>query len=53
MEYRILSWEDMREIDTGPWKTPHGQMWADVEVKGEPSKWITLFALIVLDHFEA
>jgi hypothetical protein len=26
-------------------------MWADVEVKGQPSKWITLHALIVLDHF--
>jgi hypothetical protein len=29
----------------------NGKMWADVEVKGQPSKWITLFALIVLDHF--
>lgn len=29
----------------------NGQMWVDVEVKGQPSKWITLFALIVLDHF--
>lgn len=27
------------------------QMWVNVEEKGEPSKWITLFALIVLDHF--
>jgi len=32
-------------------KSLNGHMWADVEVKGEPSKWITLFALIVLDHF--
>jgi hypothetical protein len=32
-------------------KSLNGQMWADVEEKGEPSKWITLFALIVLDHF--
>jgi hypothetical protein len=32
-------------------KSLNGQMWADVEVKGKPSKWITLFALIVLDHF--
>lgn len=30
----------------------NGQMWVDVEVKGEPSKWITLFALIVLEHFD-
>jgi hypothetical protein len=29
----------------------NGKMWADVEVKGQPSKWITLFARIVLDHF--
>jgi len=28
----------------------NGKMWADVEVKGQPSKWITLFALIVLDY---
>jgi hypothetical protein len=27
-------------------------MWADVEVKGQPSKWITYFALLVLDHFQ-
>jgi hypothetical protein len=32
-------------------KSLNGQMWADVEVKGEPSKWITYFALLVLDHF--
>ncbi len=28
------------------------EMRADVEVKGQPSKWITLFALIILDHFD-
>jgi hypothetical protein len=28
-------------------------LWVDVEVKGQPSKWITLFALIVLEHFSA
>ena len=33
-------------------KSLNGQMWADVEVKGRPSKWLTLFALIVLNHFE-
>ena len=32
-------------------KTLNGKMWADVEVKGKQSKWITLYALIVLDHF--
>jgi hypothetical protein len=32
-------------------KSYNGQMWADVEIKGKPSKWITAFALIVLDHF--
>jgi hypothetical protein len=33
-------------------KSLNGQMWADVEVKGAPSKWITYFALWVLDHFD-
>jgi hypothetical protein len=32
-------------------KSFNGKMWADVEAKGQPSKWITLYALIVLDHF--
>jgi len=44
---------DKRTPD-GVWrmeKSLNGQMWADVEVKGEPSKWITYFALLVLDHF--
>jgi hypothetical protein len=31
-------------------KSLNGQMWVDVEVKGQPSKWITLFALVVLEH---
>ena len=38
----------------GTWlldRTFNGKMWVDVEVKGQPSKWITLFALLVLDHF--
>jgi hypothetical protein len=30
----------------------NGKMWADVEKKGKPSKWLTYFALFVLDHFE-
>lgn len=29
----------------------NGKMWADVERKGAPSKWITLRALAVLRHF--
>jgi hypothetical protein len=46
---------DKRTAD-GVWlldKSFNGKMWADVEVKGQPSKWITLFARIVLDHFGA
>jgi len=45
---------DKRTAD-GAWlldKSFNGKMWVDVEVKGKPSKWITLFALIVLDHFD-
>ena len=45
---------DKRTAD-GVWlmdKSLNGQMWVDVETKGEPSKWITLSACIVLDHFE-
>ena len=44
---------DKRGAD-GHWrleKSLNGQMWVDVEVKGQPSKWITYFALAVLDHF--
>ena len=46
---------DKRTAD-GVWlleKSLNGQMWVDVEVKGQPSKWITLFALLILDHFSA
>jgi hypothetical protein len=45
---------DKRTPD-GVWvleKSLNGQMWVDVEVKGQPSKWITFFALMVLDHFQ-
>jgi hypothetical protein len=44
---------DKRTAD-GVWimeKSLNGQMWVDVEVKGQPSKWITFFALLVLEHF--
>jgi hypothetical protein len=29
----------------------NGKMWADVEAKGKPSKWLTYYALRVLTHF--
>jgi hypothetical protein len=32
-------------------KSLNGKMLVDVEVKGQPSKWITFFALLVLEHF--
>jgi hypothetical protein len=38
----------------GKWRMENslnGKMWVDVEEKGKPSKWITYFALYVLDHF--
>ena len=43
-----------KRTSSGVWlldRTFNGKMWVDVETKGKPSKWITLFALIVLDHF--
>jgi hypothetical protein len=46
---------DKRTAD-GVWrleKSFNGKMWANVEVKGQPSKWITLFALCALDHLNA
>ena len=42
--------------EKGTWKlenTLNGKMWADVEEKGKPSKWLTLTALRVLAHFGA
>jgi len=41
--------------ENGRWamrNTLNGKMWADVETKGRPSKWLTLRALQVLGHFE-
>jgi len=38
----------------GRWRLRHtfnGKMWVDIEVKGEPSRWITLRALRVLRRF--
>lgn len=40
--------------DEGRWamrNSLNGKMFADVEAKGRPSKWLTLRALRVLDHF--
>ena len=31
----------------------NGKMWVDVETKGKPSKWLTYFALYVINHFES
>jgi hypothetical protein len=45
----ILSKQDTQ----GRWKLENslnGKMWADIEVKGKPSKWVTLRALRVLKH---
>jgi hypothetical protein len=45
-----------RRTVEGTWrmdKSLNGQMWADVEIKGAPSKWITLMARMVLAHFGA
>lgn len=40
----------------GTWKLENallnGKMWVDVEEKGKPSKWLTYFALYVLNHFD-
>jgi len=42
--------------EQGTWRLENslnGKMWADVEEKGKPSKWLTLTALRVLAHFGA
>ena len=42
--------------EDGTWaleNTLNGKMWADVEEKGKPSKWLTLHALQVLAYFGA
>ncbi len=46
-----LSLVEAKRSADGRWALKHrlnGKMWADVEVKGKPSKWITLRALRVL-----
>ena len=40
-----------KQDDAGRWKleyTYNGKTWADIEIKGQPSKWVTLRALRVL-----
>ena len=40
-----------RQDEQGRWKMTYsynGKMWADIEVKGEPSKWVTLRAVRML-----
>jgi len=44
-----------KRSEAGTWaldNTLNGKMWADVEEKRKPSKWITLAALRVLSHFD-
>ncbi len=54
---RMLDAVDLVQGARGPegrWRLKHtfnGKMWVDIEVKGEPSKWITLRALRVLRRF--
>jgi hypothetical protein len=54
---RMLEAVDLVQGARGPegrWRLRHtfnGKMWIDIEVKGEPSKWITLRALRVLRRF--
>ncbi len=46
-----IEWIMNKKGDQGRWKlenSPNGKMWADIEVKGKPSKWVTLRALRVL-----
>ncbi len=43
-----------KKTSAGKWimeNSLNGKMWMDVEEKGKPSKWITYFALYVLEHF--
>jgi hypothetical protein len=48
---RALEWILGKQDAQGRWKLENslnGKMWADIEAKGKPSKWITLRALRVL-----
>ena len=46
-----LEWVASKRDDSGRWKLENslnGKMWADIEAKGQPSKWVTLRALRAL-----
>lgn len=48
---RALELVKSKQDAHGRWKLEHtynGEMWADIEAKGQPSKWVTLRALRVL-----
>jgi hypothetical protein len=52
---RAVEWVRSQQNDSGRWVFKYsynGKMWADVEQKGEPSKWVTLRALRVLKWVE-
>ena len=46
-----LALVEEKQDEFGRWKLEHtynGKMWADIERRGEPSKWVTLRAVKVL-----
>jgi hypothetical protein len=46
---------ESKKTPEGKWvmeNSLNGKMWADVEAKGKPSKWLTYYALRVLTHFD-
>jgi hypothetical protein len=48
-----LQWLADKQDANGQWKlgnTLNGKMWADIEAKGKPSKWVTLRALRLLKN---
>jgi hypothetical protein len=49
-----IEWLLSKQDERGRWKMEYsynGKMWADVEEKGQPSKWVTLRALRALKRF--
>ncbi len=53
---RPLQLIEKKQSTRGRWvleNSLNGKMWVDVEEKGKPSKWLTYFALFVLQHFRA
>lgn len=50
---RALDWIVEKRDERGRWKLGNGlngKMWIDIELRGKPSKWVTLRALRVLDR---